>query len=51
MIIIKIIILYFIQIKHTADFPSTGISARTCKSANNFIELVCISRQAGTTLM
>ena len=24
MIIIKIIILYFIQIRHTDDFPSTG---------------------------
>ena len=27
MIIIKIIILYFIQIRHTDDFPSTGIPA------------------------
>ena len=26
MIIIKIIFLYFIQIRHTDDFPSTGIS-------------------------
>ena len=26
-IIIKIIILYFIQIRHTDDFPSTGIPA------------------------
>ena len=25
--IIKIIILYFIQIRHTDDFPSTGIPA------------------------
>ena len=25
MIIIKLIILYFIQIKHTDDFPSAGI--------------------------
>ena len=24
MIIIKIIMLYFIQIRHTGDFPSTG---------------------------
>ena len=29
MIIIKIIILYFIQIRHTDEFPSTGIPART----------------------
>ena len=27
MIIIKIIILYFIQIRHTDDFPSAGIPA------------------------
>ena len=27
MIIIKLIILYFIQIRHTDDFPSTGIPA------------------------
>ena len=27
MIIIKIIILYFIQIRHTGDFPSAGIPA------------------------
>ena len=27
MIIIKIIILYFIRIRHTGDFPSTGIPA------------------------
>ena len=27
MIIIKIIILYFIQIRHTDDFPSAGIQA------------------------
>ena len=27
MIIIKIVILYFIQIRHTDDFPSTGIPA------------------------
>ena len=30
MIIIKIIILYFIQIRHTDDFPSAGIPASTC---------------------
>ena len=27
MIIIKVIILYFIQIRHTDDFPSAGIPA------------------------
>ena len=31
MIIIKIIILYFIQIRHTDDFPSAGIPASYCK--------------------
>ena len=30
MIIIKIIILYFIRIRHTDDFPSTGIPASLC---------------------
>ena len=29
--IIKIIILYFIQIRHTDDFPSTGIPASVHK--------------------
>ena len=29
MIIIKVIILYFIQIRHTDDFPSTSIPAST----------------------
>ena len=29
LIIIKIIILYFIQIRHTDDFPSAGIPAST----------------------
>ena len=33
MIIIKIIILYFIQIRHTDDFPSAGIPAS--KNNNN----------------
>ena len=33
MIIIKIIILYFIQIRHTDDFPSAGIPA----SINNLV--------------
>ena len=32
MIIIKIIILYFIQIRHTDDFPSTGIPASDINS-------------------
>ena len=31
MIIIKIIILYFIQIRHTNDFPSAGIPASIYK--------------------
>ena len=35
MIIIKIIILYFIQIRHTDDFPSAGIPASV--SNNNII--------------
>ena len=29
MMIINIIILYFIQIRHTDDFPSTGIPSST----------------------
>ena len=32
MIIIKISILYFIQIRHTDDFPSTGIPASMYKA-------------------
>ena len=32
MIIIKIIVLYFIQIRHTDDFPSTGIPASSIKA-------------------
>ena len=32
MIIIKIIILYFIQIRHTDDFPPTGTPASSSKS-------------------
>ena len=40
MIIIEIIILYFIQIRHTDDFPSTGIPAscnkhRVCLKSTN----------------
>ena len=34
MIIIKIIILYFIQIRHTDDFPSAGIPVSTNNNAN-----------------
>ena len=41
MIIIKIIILYFIQIRHTDDFPSAGIPASPYNEHNyklyNFI--------------
>ena len=32
MIIIKIIVLYFIQIRHTDDFPSNGTRLVNCKS-------------------
>ena len=39
-IIIKIIILYFIQIRHSDDFPSTGIAASTSKCNNKSIALV-----------
>ena len=35
MIMIKIIILYFIQIRHTDDFPSTGIPASMYKVCTN----------------
>ena len=34
MIIIKIIILYFIQIRHTDDFPSTG---------TRLVYIICLS--------
>ena len=34
MIIIKIIILYFIQIRHTDDFPSTGTRLVIYKKIN-----------------
>ena len=34
MIIIKIIILYFIQIRHTDDFPTAGIPASYYKHSN-----------------
>ena len=34
-IIIKIIILYFIRIRHTDDFPSTGIPASNNNNNNN----------------
>ena len=35
MIIIKIIILYFIQIRHTDDFPPTGTPASSNNNSNN----------------
>ena len=35
MIIIKIIILYFIQIRHTDDFPPTGTPASIFNIKNN----------------
>ena len=34
MIIIKIIILYFIEIRHTGDFPSAGIPASNNNGRN-----------------
>ena len=34
MIIIKIIILYFTQIRHTDDFPSTGICKMCCPTSD-----------------
>ena len=37
MIIIKIIILYFIQIRHTDDFPPTGTPASYFKALNTDI--------------
>ena len=36
MIIIKIIILYFIQIRHTDDFPSTGTRLVKIRIMNQF---------------
>ena len=44
MIIIKIIIVYFIQIRHTDDFPSTGIPASNYYVwfwRDTFVILVC----------
>ena len=35
MIVIKIIILYFIQIRHTDDFPSTGTRLYSVSSDYN----------------
>ena len=44
MIIIKIIILYFIQIRHTDDFPSTGIPASNNNNSNtNFNKISLLS--------
>ena len=37
MIIIKIIILYFIQIRHTDDFPSAGIPASSFNPHRQYI--------------
>ena len=37
MIIIKIIILYFIQIRHTDDFPSAGTRLVSVKMHNLFL--------------
>ena len=39
MIIIKIIILYFIQIRHTDDFPSTGTRLVIIIILNNILHL------------
>ena len=46
MIIIKIVILYFIQIRHTDDFPSTGtrlVTLNSCKKIggkmNGFVKV------------
>ena len=44
MIIIKIIILYFIQIRHTDDFPSTGIPASSNKQSRVGDSFGCFSR-------
>ena len=41
MIIIKIIILYFIQIRHTDDFPSAGIPASVINDINILHHRVC----------
>ena len=35
MLIIKIIIIYFIQIRHTDDFPSAVIPASSYNNSNN----------------
>ena len=43
MIIITIIILYFIQIRHTDDFPSTGYSS----SSNNLLSLKVVTSSDG----
>ena len=45
MIIIKIIILYYIQIRHTGDFPSTGtrlVLYNIVKTMNQCCVMVCI---------
>ena len=38
MIIIKIIVLYFIQIRHTDDFPSAGIPASLCNVLSSYFK-------------
>ena len=43
MIIIKIIILYFIQIRHTDDFPSAGIPASSNKNLMFYGKIYIIS--------
>ena len=47
MIIIKFIILYFIQIRHTDDFPSTGIPASStqslCIAYRNIVDVILAS--------
>ena len=48
MIIIKIIILYYIQIRHTGDFPSTGtrlVLYNIVKTMNQCCVMVCIYGQ------
>ena len=45
MIIINIVILYFIEIRHTDDFPSTGaqlVVIKMCKIATVIKRILCI---------
>ena len=48
MIIIKIIILYFIQIRHTDDFPSTGTRLVFLKTCMIFYTLLFTPTDGGT---